>query len=72
MAVEKTFKVSLRWTDAVHFILGVLTRVFRPYSLVVFAVYFVYQVVEDEPLIQSLKDFVIYMLGYIGGDVLWM
>jgi len=71
MFMVETFKVSLWWTDVVHFILGLLTRVFRPYSLIVFVVYFVYQVVEDEPLIQSLKDFVIYILGYLAGDVLW-
>jgi len=67
----ETFKMSLRWTDAVHFILGVLTRVFKPYSLMILAVYFVYQATEKEPVIQTLKDFVIYILGYIGGDVLW-
>jgi len=32
----------------------------KPFSIVIFIVFFVYQVVEDEPLVESLKDFVVY------------
>jgi hypothetical protein len=71
MPMIENFKLWLRRTDAVHFILGVLTRVFRPYSLIILVVYSVYQVAEKEPVIHTLKDFVVYILGYISGDVLW-
>ena len=70
VCVSGVFSVSLRWTDVVHFVLGFLTWLLKPFSIVIFIVFFVYQVVEDEPLVESLKDFVIYMLGFMVGVVL--
>jgi len=70
-----TFKELNLWiTDYWHLFLGMLTIIvlnfFPPASLFIALVYFIYQALEKEATIQTVKDLAVYLFGCLFGFIL--
>jgi hypothetical protein len=66
----RKLNIPTDWADAWHMFLGFLTRLLAPWSIIIFVVYVVYQVGEREPQLRTIRDLVIYALGYIAACIL--
>jgi hypothetical protein len=66
------------WTDWVHFALGTLSSLgtlskrTAPLSLVTFAVFTEYELVQPEETLNKVGDFVEYLMGFALGTLLSM
>jgi hypothetical protein len=49
--------------------LGFITRLFAPWTIILFVVYVVYQVGERESEARTVRDFVMYVLGFLLGEL---
>jgi len=71
MKVRNAFR---RKADFIHLLAGVIVKVAKFYgygiwSIVIFIIYLLYQAVEKEVEVESYKDYIEFILGYLLAEV---
>jgi hypothetical protein len=71
MAV-KPYRFFIHWTDLIHFVLGLIAGLLKPsyISLVILAVYTIYQTLERESIAETTTDFVEFIIGFLFGETI--
>ena len=72
MKVRNAFRCK---ADFIHLLVGVIVKVAKFYgygiwSIVIFIIYLLYQAVEKEVEVESYKDYIEFILGYLLAEVI--
>jgi len=69
VVVIKGLRIETDWADAFHMLLGFITRLFAPWTIILFVIYVVYQVGERESEARTIRDLMMYVLGFLLGEL---